>query len=52
MTHNYSVHDVLWELSKVYSIEIRGKPALGEVPKSARTIIEKLEVPVTEKVGS
>ena len=52
MINNYSVHDVLWELSKVYSIEIGGKPELGEVPKSARSIIEKLEVPITEKLGS
>lgn len=52
MLNNYSVHDVLWELSKVYVVKMDEKTVIGEVPKSARRIIEKLEVPITEKLGS
>lgn len=48
----YSVHDVLWDLSKVYAVNVDGKELVGEVTKSTRNIIKELEVPITEKLGS
>ena len=48
----YSVHDVLWNLSKVYTVTVDGKVLVGEVTKSTRKLIEELEVPITETLGS
>jgi hypothetical protein len=48
----YSVHDVLWGLSKVYTVNIDGKDMVGEVTKSTRKLINEIEVPITEKLGS
>jgi transposase len=48
----YSVHDVLWQLSKVYMVDIGGQDIVSEVTKSARKLIAEIEVPITEKLGS
>lgn len=48
----YSVHDVLWNLSKVYTVNVDGTELLGEVTKSTRKLIEEVEVPITQYVGS
>ena len=48
----YSVHDVLWGLSKVYTVNIDGRDIVGEVTKSTRKLIAEIEVPITEKLGS
>jgi hypothetical protein len=48
----HSVHDVLWDLSKVYLVEVNGKDVLAEVTKSTRKLIAELEVPITGKLGS
>ena len=48
----YSVYDVLWGLSKVYTMDIDGKNIVGEVTKSTRKLIADIEIPITEKLGS
>ncbi len=48
----YSVHDVLWQLSKVYQVDVDGRDVVGEVTRSTRKVIEDLEVPITENLGS
>ena len=52
LLNNYSVHDVLWELSKVYLVNVDDQMIMGEVPKTARKLIEKLEIHITKKLGS
>lgn len=52
LLNNYSVHDVLWELSKVYLVDIENQMLIGEVPKATRRLIKKLEIPITKKLGS
>ena len=49
---DYSVHDVLWYLSKVYTVNIDGQDHMGEITKSTRKLISELEVPITQKLGS
>jgi len=48
----YSVHDVLWGLSKVYTVNVNGQDIVSEVTKSTRKLIAGIEVPITEKLGS
>lgn len=48
----YSVHDVLWWLTKAYVTVIDGKEVVGEVLKSTRDLVADLEIPITEKPGS
>jgi len=48
----YSVDDVLWGLSKVYTATVDGKEVLCEVTKSTRELIKEIEVPITENLGS
>ena len=48
----YSVHDVLWQLSKVYLVDVDGRDMVGEVTKSTRKVIDVLEIPITENLGS
>lgn len=48
----HSVHDILWTLSKVYMMDVDGKDIVGEVTKSTRKLIAKLEVPITENLGT
>ncbi|MEM4160348.1 MAG: hypothetical protein QW531_00010 [Thermoplasmata archaeon] len=43
---DYSVHDVLWALSKIYVVELEGGRVLNEIPKSAQKLLEKLEVEI------
>jgi transposase len=52
LLEKYSVHDVLIALSKVCVVDLDGKEALTEVTKSTRRVIEELEVPITEGLGS
>lgn len=52
LLHQYSVHDVLWGLSKVYTVVVDGQDVIGEVTKSTRELIDELEVPITENLGS
>lgn len=52
LLRKYSVHDVLWRLSKVYTVEINGAPVKGEVTKSTRELIAELELPITKNLGS
>ena len=47
----YSVHDILWYLSKAYIVRVDGKDILSEDLKSTRELVAKLEVPITEKLG-
>ncbi|MEM4160378.1 MAG: hypothetical protein QW531_00160 [Thermoplasmata archaeon] len=46
---DYSVHDVLWTLSKIYVVELEGARVLNEIPKSAQKLLEKLEVDILPK---
>lgn len=48
----YSVQDVLWQLSKVYTVDVDGRGIVSEVTKSTRKLIAEIEVPITEKLGS
>jgi len=48
----YSVHDVLAHLSKVYVVNVNGKDFVGEVTKQTQKVIDKVEVPITENLGS
>jgi len=48
----YSVHDVLWTLSKVYVVRVNDQILLNEVTKSTRELLDELEVHITENVGS
>ena len=41
-----SVDDILFEMSKIRVVSTRGRWMLTEVPKKARTALEKLRVPV------
>lgn len=47
---DYSVHDVLWHLSKLYVVELEGEILQTEVPKTTRKLIEKLEVNLLRKI--
>ncbi len=52
LLEKYSVHDVLWWLTKAYITVVDGKPIPGEVLKSTRDLVEELEIPITERLGS
>lgn len=43
----YSVQDVLLLLSKIYSIRLGTKEITAEIPKRTRTLLTKLELPIT-----
>ncbi|MEM3738550.1 MAG: hypothetical protein QW204_02250 [Thermoplasmata archaeon] len=48
---DYSVHDVdvLWALSRIYVVELEGARVLNEISKSAKKLLEKLEVDILPK---
>ena len=48
----YSVRDILTILSKVNVVEINGKDQMGEITRQTRKVIELLEIPITEILGS
>jgi len=48
----YSVHDVLLRLSKVYTVEVDGQDIVNEVTRSTRELIDELEIPITQILGS
>ena len=52
LLEQHSVHDVLRQLSKVYTVCVDGKDIVSEELKSVRELIAKLEVPITKKLGS
>jgi len=52
LLEQYSVHDVLWNLSKIYTVSVDGKDVVSEELKSIRDLLAKLEVPITKKLGS
>ena len=45
----YSPMDVLIHLSRVYKLKIQNRWLLSEIPKKSREIIEKLNIPITQK---
>ncbi|MEM4292970.1 MAG: hypothetical protein QXJ27_02225 [Thermoplasmata archaeon] len=47
---DYSVHDVLWTLSKIYVVELEGARVLNEIPKSVEKLLEKLEVDILPEI--
>ncbi|MEW5936587.1 MAG: hypothetical protein AB1665_02055, partial [Candidatus Thermoplasmatota archaeon] len=49
---HYSVHDVLWGLSKLYIVAVDGQDIVSEVTKSTRRLIDELEIPITQNLGS
>ncbi|MEW5936909.1 MAG: transposase [Candidatus Thermoplasmatota archaeon] len=51
MLLTYSVRDVLTYLSKVDVVEVNGKEYLLPVTKQTQRVIDRLEVPITEKLG-
>ena len=51
LLEQYSVQDILTYLSKVCVVEVNGKDQLGEVSRQTKKVIEKLEIPITEKLG-
>lgn len=52
LTNEYSVQDILWYLSKVQVVEMAKQDRLAEVPKQAARVIEKLELSITQTLGS
>jgi len=46
LLNNYSPHDVLIHLSRVYKLKIGDKWLISEIPKKTRKIIEKLRLPI------
>jgi transposase len=48
----YSVDDVLIYLSKLYVIQTENSTIISEIPKKTRKLIQKLELPITQKLGS
>ncbi|MGQ9583356.1 MAG: hypothetical protein ACUVV6_07580 [Thermoplasmatota archaeon] len=51
MLSTYSVRDVLTHLSKVDVVEVNGKDYLVPVTEQTQTVINRLEVSITEKLG-
>lgn len=47
----YSVQDILTYLSKVNIVEVNGKDHLGEITRQTKTVLEKLELHITETLG-
>jgi len=47
LLNNYSPHDVLIHLSRIYKLKIEDKWLTSEIPKKTRKIIEKLNIPIT-----
>lgn len=43
----YSVQDVLLLLSKIYSVRLGATEITAEIPKKTRTLLTKLEIPIT-----
>jgi hypothetical protein len=52
LLEKYSVHDVLWYLTKSYVVTVDGRDIPSEHLKSVRELVEELEIPITEKLGS
>lgn len=48
LLNNYTPHDVLIHLSRIHKLKIGEKWWTSEIPKKARNIIEKLDVPITQ----
>lgn len=51
MLSTYSVRDVLTYLSKVDVVEVNGKEYALPVTRQTQTVIDNLEVPITENLG-
>ena len=47
MLDKFSVEDVLSHLSKIYKVHLGDKEITSEIPKKVRTLIDKLELPIT-----
>lgn len=41
-----SVEDVLWQLGKIYRVEVEGRDVASEVPKKVRNLLENLKLPI------
>lgn len=52
MLGDYSVHDVLTYLSKVYILDVNERTVMGEVSKQTQKVLERLEIHITETLGS
>ena len=44
---NHSPKDVLLHLSRIYKLKINDRWVTSEIPKKSRTLLEKLEIPIT-----
>ena len=49
---HFSVNDVLVYLSKIYLIEKEETILLSEIPGKTKKLLDKLEIPITQKLGS
>ena len=47
----YSVRDILTYLQKVVMVEVNDKDVLLPVTRQTQTVLDKLEIPITEKLG-
>ncbi|MFH1669588.1 MAG: transposase [Candidatus Woesearchaeota archaeon] len=47
LLNKYSVQDILLLLSKIYSVRLDNKEITAEIPKRTRTLLTKLELPIT-----
>ena len=47
----YSVRDILTYLQKVVTVEVNDQDVLLPVTRQTQTVLDKLEVPITEKLG-
>ena len=52
LNEKYSVHDVLWYLTKAYIVPVDGRDIVSENLKSTRKLVAELEVPITQKLGN
>ena len=51
LTSTYSVRDVLTYLTKIMVVEVDGRDVLLPVTRQTQTMVDKLEVPITQTLG-
>lgn len=51
MLSTYSVRDVLTYLTKVMVVEVDGRDVPLPVTRQTQTVLDKLEIPITQKLG-
>lgn len=51
LTSTYSVRDILTYLTKIMMVEVDGRDVLLPVTRQTQTVIDKLEVPITQTLG-